>query len=474
MIHYVIQVIIFQVLFLITYDLFFKKETFFNWSRAYLLITPILSFILPFIKLEAFKEVIPTEYIIQLPEIIVGNQEQGFTNNSFQWSWWQLLFIVGSLFSLFILAVKLYRLLKIRNTNAKIKKSGYTAIIIKNSTAAFSFFKTIFLGEKITHKKHDHIIEHELVHIKQLHSVDLMFFEFLRIIMWFNPLIYIYQSRIAAVHEFIADKITTKDKSNYYQHLLSEVFKTEDISFINQFFKTSLIKKRIVMLQKSKSKKIWQLKYLLLIPLLAGMLIYSSCENQNDSEFTNAEVQQRAELEDAIISLKNELNNKSLSNEDKEKLLRENFKLMQALEEVSAIYKNSTSYTTEIEKKGFSLKEFKGGIPFAVVGDAPVFPNCEGNVDKRSCFKEQLNKHIKKYFNYPKEAQEKGIQGKVYVQFTIQKDGTIGNIKMRGPHRLLEEETRRIIEKLPKMLPGKHKGEAVDIPFSLPITFKLN
>src|SRR5690606_1094069 len=123
---------------------------------------------------------------------------------------------------------------------------------------------------------------HELVHINHRHSWDLVFFELLRIIFWFNPLIYIYQSRIAELHEFIADKHTVKtNKKEHYQHLLEEVFKTENISFINQFFNHSLIKKRIVMLQKSKTKKVWQLKYLSLVPLLIGMLIYTSCEKES-------------------------------------------------------------------------------------------------------------------------------------------------------------------------------------------------
>ena len=117
------------------------------------------------------------------------------------------------------------------------------------------------------------------MHIKQGHTWDLLFFELMRIIGWFNPLVYVYQSRTAELHEFIADAHVGKDfKSEHYQQLLSQVFQTEHISFINQFFTQSLIKKRIVMLQKSKSKKVWQLKYLLLVPVVLGMLFYTSCE----------------------------------------------------------------------------------------------------------------------------------------------------------------------------------------------------
>jgi TonB family protein len=84
-----------------------------------------------------------------------------------------------------------------------------------------------------------------------------------------------------------------------------------------------------------------------------------------------------------------------------------------------------------------------------------------------------IQRHISKNFNYPQEAQDKGIQGRVNVIFTIQRDGSIGNLKMRGPDRLLENEVERIIKRLPQMIPGEHEGETVDVPFSIPVTFKL-
>ena len=112
-------------------------------------------------------------------------------------------------------------------------------------------------------------------------------------------------------------------------------------------------------------------------------------------------------------------------------------------------------------------------VPFAVIEDVPVFPGCEGASDKRACFNEMMQKHIIKNFRYPEIAQEMGVQGRVNVMFTIQKDGSIGNIRYRGPDKNLEAEALRIIEKLPKMTPGKQRGRAVRVPFSIPIVFKL-
>ena len=114
-------------------------------------------------------------------------------------------------------------------------------------------------------------------------------------------------------------------------------------------------------------------------------------------------------------------------------------------------------------------------VPFAVIEDVPIFPGCESvsKSQRRACFQEQMNKHIRKNFRYPDIAQEMGIQGRVYVNFIISKDGTITNIRMRGPDKNLENEAARIIGRLPQMTPGRQRGRAVRVPFSIPITFRL-
>ena len=129
----------------------------------------------------------------------------------------------------------------------------------------------------------------------------------------------------------------------------------------------------------------------------------------------------------------------------------------------------------EVEEVEVAEEDIDVDVPFAVIEDVPVFPGCESvpKAKKRECFQEQIQKHINKNFRYPEIAQEMGIQGRVSVMFTIQKDGSIGNVRMRGPDKNLEAEAARIIGKLPKMTPGKQRGRPVRVPFSIPITFKL-
>mgnify|MGYP000055971959 CR=1 FL=1 len=131
--------------------------------------------------------------------------------------------------------------------------------------------------------------QHELVHVKQKHSLDLLFFEVLKIVMWFNPMIFIYQKRITLIHEYISDEVATKSspKENYINQLLSNFFQVENIAFINQFYKQTFIKKRITMMTKNKSKKMNQLKYLVLIPVLTSMLFYTSCSENEITESNN-------------------------------------------------------------------------------------------------------------------------------------------------------------------------------------------
>ena len=112
-------------------------------------------------------------------------------------------------------------------------------------------------------------------------------------------------------------------------------------------------------------------------------------------------------------------------------------------------------------------------VNWVTIEEVPVFQGCEDEKDKRACFNDMMQKHIRKNFRYPELAQEMGLQGRVSTQFIINKDGSIGTIQKRGPHELLENEAARILSKLPKMTPGMQRGTAVKVPFSIPITFKL-
>ena len=111
---------------------------------------------------------------------------------------------------------------------------------------------------------------------------------------------------------------------------------------------------------------------------------------------------------------------------------------------------------------------------FSKVETVPIYPGCEVNMKQlRNCFQKKILTHINKNFRYPYLAQKKKIQGRVFVQFTIGEGGYIDNIRTRGPHVILEKEAKRIISLLPRFKPGSQDGKPVRVPFSIPITFKL-
>lgn len=114
-------------------------------------------------------------------------------------------------------------------------------------------------------------------------------------------------------------------------------------------------------------------------------------------------------------------------------------------------------------------------VPFTIIEDKPMFEACKNlsKAEQDKCFKQNLDNHVKKHFQYPASAMDMGIQGRVHVSFRINKDGTITIIGVRGPDKSLEAEARRIIEKLPKLIPGKQRGKPTAVTFSYPIIFKL-
>lgn len=113
-------------------------------------------------------------------------------------------------------------------------------------------------------------------------------------------------------------------------------------------------------------------------------------------------------------------------------------------------------------------------VPFAVVESVPVFPGCKGsNEQLKKCFQTKIQEHINENFQYPKTAQELGMQGKVFVVFVVDSKGKITKIRTRGPDKLLENEAKRIFELLPIMTPGKQRGRTVNVPYSIPVVFKI-
>jgi len=505
---YILQAILFQLLFLLVYEILLKKETFFSYNRWYLLITAVLSLLLPFIQIEALSILVPETTLTQiptifLPEVYIGGEsaaqslkqipanETGSTGSILYW--WPGIYLIGVLVAL-VIVLKKYNNLNQMFRFKKIAAEGKITIIeVPNSAIACTFYRTIFLGDQLTEAEKQHILSHELVHVKQKHSLDLVFFEVLKVIFWFNPLIYIYQNRITTLHEFIADAavVETSGKRSYYEQLLNSAFSTKNISFINQFFNHSLIKKRILMLQRSRSKTVAKVKYIVLLPLILLMLTYvgySGNKSQKMDDFRD--------IQENILSIKPEnIENQKSGNEIIPKLNEEeknNFDsnpiadlgdkktVIQSNEQESREYIS----VNEIKNRGIKTeKPFKPGdqkldIPFAVVEQIPLFPGCEvfeSREEQKKCTTDKVQEFVTRNFN-TNMAKKLGITGmnRVIVVFKISSEGKITNVRARAPHPALEAEAIRVVESLPQMIPGEHKGKKVAVSYSLPIVFQVS
>jgi len=508
MINYIIQVVLFQVLFLAIYDFFLSKETFFTKNRWYLLSTPIVSFLLPLVQIPSFQKAIPQAYIYYMPEIILSPER--IIQEA---SWYQsvnylaILFGIGVLlFSIFFFS-KILQLIHLTRVYRGIKKEGYTLVLIPKQSKAFSFFNYIFLGEEIPDAQKEQIIAHELVHSKQKHSLDLLFFELLKIVMWFNPMVYSYQKRITLVHEYISDAVATKSepKDEYINQLLSNFFQVENIAFINQFYKQSLIKKRIIMMKKKQSKKMNQLKYLVLIPVLLSMLFYTSC-----SENSTGEILVKKEFQTRYFELKDVV---EVSKSEKETYLDSYFGTgipegkevsytdltIEEKEEYDNIMANINKVPKNDQVDTFGYKVFKkingrktfaiiidfskikknrkysdGTVNFLKIDKAPTFPGCASG--DRDCFSKMVKKHISRSFDtdLPNNLGLSAGKKRVFIGFKVDVNGNVIDVQARAPHVKIKEEVIRVMNTLPKMLPGEQDGKTVAVNYNIPLSLYVD
>ena len=595
MLYSIIQIVLFQTLFLLVYDLFLRRETFFNYNRIYLLLTSVFSIVLPFVKLPELRKVTTQETVIRLPEVFIGEvsnidtnpfvieQINEVTNTNPQLPVWQIVLYIGVVLAALVFIVKIAKLYFVKSNNPKRWKGNILIVNLLKSSAAFSFFNTVFLGANIPKSERDTIYEHELVHVREKHSLDLLFFEVLRILFWFSPLVYMYQSRVKELHEFIADAKAVKQhgKSNYYQSLLHQILDTNTLSFTNTFFKKSLIKKRIIMLQKSKSSQKSLFKYALLLPVIFAMLVYTSTEvkaqeksdakTEMNQELTDEElleiyyneilkmeeeggdfmeisdyvgisekninryIEPREDylkfkaflryIADKSIKRKSEQGELTDYDEEMRKKITEgphksyaDYVEWKKTDEAKERWMSSTrgntlrlvvndmANKTQEEQKRFDdlMKQLETDsyykklivtdgkttlvidspllteedkvevveVPFSAVDEAPSHKDCENLMskeEKKQCFSEFVNTHVKKHFNTNVEKNTELQKKRIFARFLIDTDGNVTRIQARAASKVLEEEAMRVLSLLPQFIPGRQKDKAVAVAFSLPI-----
>ncbi len=284
--HYLLEANIYLAVFYACYCLFLNKETYYTLNRVYLLLTCILSFILPVIQIGVLKtaeklpELTPVSYNVtaQNVQLISKLAKQPtvihqITLNDVLWA----VYIVGIAVLTLLLVIKLFRVINMTTSGKTLINNRYKLIDVEDTDTAFSFFNYLFIGTKTT--GNDIIIQHELVHIRQKHSFDIIFIEIIKIINWFNPVIYLLQISLKTIHEYIADEQTAAldhDALAYSAFLVDNAYGLNGSSITHSFFNYNLLKKRIIMLNQKRSGRLARLKYLVAIPVFGGMLCAST------------------------------------------------------------------------------------------------------------------------------------------------------------------------------------------------------
>ena len=420
--HYLLQANIYLVVFYAFYKLLLAKETYFSLNRLYLLAAALLAMLIPYLRVEWLYTDQSNNLMngmVALNNLVTEVSVAADRPNSFYIGRIVALVYLSGL--LFFSLKFLYQLIMVNNllkANRLFKTNG--------NGAAFSFFNQRVIDPALPELQT--IDYHEQVHSRQWHSLDIVIFEILGILCWFNPIIYGYKKSIRNIHEYLADEEAAKyigDKQQYALLLVSRSFGVPLNSLTNSFFNQSLLKNRINMLNQEKSPKKALLKYGLYLPVFGLTLLLSAAtlrSNEQIEEFT------------ASIPL------------EKPMELVESINLPQSQNRWKAFPQDSV-------------------YEFVKIDQPPTFP---GGMNK---FYTYLSQSVK----YPKEALDKKLQGKVFLSFIVEKDGVLSNVRVE--QRLgggTDEEAVRVLAASPRWIPGKIAGKPVRVKYNMPISFSLS
>ncbi len=366
-------------IFYVCYKVFLQRDTFFNTNRWYLLIGLVAAFTIPKIIIPIYVEYTPMplqNFNFSSDVAPIEALEEPF--NPMQLL--PIIYLTGVAVFFIRFLIQLGSLAIVLIKNKKQKLNTYTYVETDDDMAPFSFFNWIVYNPKLFNKTElDQIITHEKVHAKQRHSIDILLTQLSSVVFWFNPIIWFYNKDLKQNLEFLADKVavnTTNCKTSYQYTLLKASVPTNQLAVTNNFY-TSLIKKRIVMLQKSKSKKINLLKYAVVIPILVLFLMSFNTETvyvAKQIENTN-----KAEAGTNIFINKISIITKDLSDDELNKIKKQ-LNVHEIIVIFSDIKRNSKNEIIQLTVK---VKSNKGSGGATWKNETNPIPNIEiGETEK--------------------------------------------------------------------------------------------
>jgi hypothetical protein len=265
----------------ILYRAAFRKLSFFQWNRFYLLASVVLSLMLPLLKLQWGKAMVAVAdfggidwtYVDHFGTAPAALSEQADSGSPLSIIWLVYLTVAGIF--LFRSALRFRQLGLSTRTARRIRKGRVQVFVQDRHKGSFTVFRRIYLDQHAFEHRLRPVLRHEMVHAVQLHSLDLLLMEFVVAMLWFNPFVYVQLRAIRENHEYLADRYAQSDQHSLGEYL--ECLKAETIRYFSpvpaNYFKSSTIKKRIIMLTNKKSNpgNLW--RYLGILPLTVLILV---------------------------------------------------------------------------------------------------------------------------------------------------------------------------------------------------------
>lgn len=466
---YFIKVNIAIALFYLFYRLFFAGDTFWKARRFYLTFTLLLAFVYPFFSIqnwlqsqEPMQTFVANYGMLQEFTITPTPEENSISVETIIGGIYAL--VSGGLFIRMI--IQLLSIYKIRRKGERIIYDGKSLISLEKEITPFSFFGDIYINPALhTEREMQQILAHELTHVKQLHSLDVLIAEIVTLICWINPAAWLLKREIRQNLEYLADNKVIEsgfDTKNYQYHLLQLSYQIPDYKLTNKF-NISPLKKRITMMNQQKTSKAGILKYLLIVPLALSLVVSSNAET-------------------IIKSAKETITKKVLKQEDK--TIKQSSAKTNKMDELTVVGYGAqeTQVENDVTPPPPPTSDLDETV-FQVVENMPIFPGGEP----------EMIKFLAQNIKYPAKAQQIGQQAKILVQFIVSSTGKVekanvistevtdvkfannSNEKEAAESALnsLKQEALRVVNAMPDWTPGKQRGVNVNVQYTLPINFVL-
>lgn len=484
-INYLIESSAGLILFYALYHFLLRSETDFRAGRVYLLLSMACSLLFPLLSIapETGNAIIPSMSHM-LPELTVGDtasvsfMEKGTGNFS------MISILMGIYFSvtgLLFLRILFYvgKIIFLSKKNASYRQGRYTVIETNHPLPSFSFFHIIVIGQrdKLTVSEKDLILQHELAHSRSFHSFDILFTSLLSAIFWFNPMAWQYKKALFQLHEFEADAQSLAHSSvDEYCHLMTRMALLNAGFTMAHHFNQSLTLKRIEMMKTLKHQlSRWKVGLLaMFIPLF---FIAVACQDQLEdkvADVRNSE-QELNELPQKVQSEFMRLKNAFPGSE---------FVFLQLNEEGSKALQKLIEMSEGTDKiiRPTIIESQDASDPYAIIeiaqrtdpADEEVFVIVEESAEPEGGMN-ALYQPLSAEIRYPQEARNKNISGKVYIEFTVGKNGVASDYKVvKGIGGGCDEEALRALQiTMVNWKPGRQRGKTVNQRMVLPILFSL-